>query len=189
MNVDYSKKWFVMSATAAGIFLSTIDGSIVNIALNTLVESLHEPLAVIEWVVLAYLLVNATLMLSIGRLADMIGKKKIFIAGMTTFTLGSAFCGLSPNVSLLITSRVIQAMGAAMMMAVGMAITTEAFPPQDLWHFRFRGRHHRPNRGRHYFAALELALAFLCQYSSGVGWNTPGRFVCTGHPSARAGEI
>lgn len=131
MNVDYSKKWFVMSATAAGIFLSTIDGSIVNIALNTLVEALHEPLAVIEWVVLAYLLVNATLMLSIGRLADMIGKKKIFIAGMTTFTLGSAFCGLSPNVSLLITSRVIQAMGAAMMMAVGMAITTEAFPPQE----------------------------------------------------------
>lgn len=131
MNIDYSKKWFVMSATAAGIFLSTIDGSIVNIALNTLVDSLHEPLAVIEWVVLAYLLVNATLMLSIGRLADMIGKKKIFIGGMATFTLGSVLCGLSPNVTMLISSRVVQAIGAAMMMAVGMAITTECFPPQE----------------------------------------------------------
>lgn len=131
MNVDYSKKWYVMAAVACGIFLSTIDGSIVNIALNTLVEELHEPLAVVEWVVLAYLLVIATLMLSIGRLADMFGKKKLYAAGLAIFTLGSLFCGLSTNIVLLITSRVFQAIGASMSMAIGTAIVTESFPPQE----------------------------------------------------------
>jgi EmrB/QacA subfamily drug resistance transporter len=130
-SIDYSKKWFVMAAVACEVFLATIDGSIVNIALNTLVEELHQPLAVVEWVVLAYLLVIATLMLSIGRLADMFGKKKLFAAGLATFTIGSLLCGLSPNIYWLITSRVIQAVGASMNMALSTAIVTEAFPDKE----------------------------------------------------------
>jgi EmrB/QacA subfamily drug resistance transporter len=131
VGVDYSKKWLVMAAVACEVFLSTIDGSIVNIALNTLVEQLHQPLAVVEWVVLVYLLVIATLMLSIGRLADMFGKKKLFATGLAIFTIGSALCGLSPNIYWLITSRVIQAVGASMNMALSTAIVTEAFPSQE----------------------------------------------------------
>lgn len=130
-TVDYSKKWLVMLAVACGVFLSTIDGSIVNIALNTLVVEMGKPLAVVEWVVLAYMLTIATLMLSIGRLADMIGKKKIYLAGMVIFTVGSGLCGFSPTVYWLIGFRVLQAIGASMIMALGIAIVTEAFPAKE----------------------------------------------------------
>jgi EmrB/QacA subfamily drug resistance transporter len=129
--VDYSKKWLVMAAVACEVFLATIDGSIVNIALDTLVQQLHQPLAVVEWVILAYMLVIATFMLSIGRLADMFGKKKLFAAGLATFTIGSLLCGLSPNIYWLIASRVVQAVGASMNMALSTAIVTEAFPDQE----------------------------------------------------------
>jgi drug resistance transporter, EmrB/QacA subfamily len=131
LPVDYSKKWLVMAAVACEVFLATIDGSIVNIALDTLVQQLHQPLAVVEWVILAYMLVISTLMLSIGRLADMWGKKKLFAAGLATFTIGSLLCGLSPDIYWLIASRVIQAVGASMGMALSTAIVTEAFPDQE----------------------------------------------------------
>jgi EmrB/QacA subfamily drug resistance transporter len=129
--VDYSRKWYVMAAVAMGIFLATIDGSIVNVALPTLVRSFETEFAVVQWVVLAYLLTVTTLMLSMGRLGDMIGKKPLYAAGFVIFTLGSVLCGLSPTVHWLIGSRVLQAVGAAMMMALGMAIVTEAFPPSE----------------------------------------------------------
>jgi EmrB/QacA subfamily drug resistance transporter len=130
-SVDYSKKWLVMASVACGVFLSTVDGSIVNIALNSLVIEMGKPLAVVEWVVLAYMLTIATLMLSIGRLADMTGKKKIYILGLAIFTVGSGLCGLSPSVYWLIGFRVLQAIGAAMLMALGTAIVTEAFPSRE----------------------------------------------------------
>jgi len=130
-SVDYSKKWLVMLAVACGVLLCTVDGSIVNIALNTLVKEMGKPLAVVEWVVLAYMLTIATLMLSVGRLADMIGKKNIYLAGLAIFTLGSGLCGLAPTIYWLIVFRIVQAIGAAMTMALGTAIVTEAFPPAE----------------------------------------------------------
>ena len=75
-TIDYSRKWYVMSAVAMGIFLATIDMSIVNVALPTLVRSFDSEFAVVQWVVLAYLLTVATLMLSIGRWGDIVGKNK-----------------------------------------------------------------------------------------------------------------
>ncbi|MEJ2560487.1 MAG: hypothetical protein P8186_30550 [Anaerolineae bacterium] len=74
-SVDYSRKWYVLAAVAMGIFLSTIDGSIVNVALPTLIHAFDTEFAVVQWVVLAYLLTVTTLMLSVGRLGDMVGKK------------------------------------------------------------------------------------------------------------------
>jgi EmrB/QacA subfamily drug resistance transporter len=130
-NPDYSKKWWIMSSVAMGVFLATIDGSIVNIALPSLVIDLNEPLAVVQWVVLAYLLVVTTLMLGVGRLADMIGRKRLYISGMAIFTLGSLLCGLSPNVYWLIGFRVLQALGASTMQALGTAIVTDAFPAAE----------------------------------------------------------
>lgn len=130
-KVDYSRKWWVMAAVAMGVFLATIDGSIVNIALPNLVSYFNESLAVVEWVVLAYLLTVTTLMLSVGRLADMVGKKKIYLAGMILFTIGSALCGTAMNVQSLIGFRVFQALGAAMVQALGTAIVTEAFPSEE----------------------------------------------------------
>jgi EmrB/QacA subfamily drug resistance transporter len=129
--VDYSRKWYVMAAVAMGLFLGTIDGSIVNVALPTLVRAFDTQFAVVQWVVLAYLLTITTLMLSVGRLGDMIGKKPLYATGFVVFTLGSVLCGLAPSVYWLIGFRVLQAIGAAMLMALGMAIVTEAFPPSE----------------------------------------------------------
>jgi EmrB/QacA subfamily drug resistance transporter len=130
-TIDYSRKWYVMAAVAMGIFLSTIDGSIVNVALPTLVRDLRTNFPTVQWVVLAYLLTQATLMLSVGRLGDMIGKKSIYAVGFVVFTLGSVLCGLSPTIYWLIGFRVLQAIGAAMVLALGLAIVTEAFPPAE----------------------------------------------------------
>jgi len=130
-EIDYSRKWYVMVAISMGTLLSTIDGSIVNVALPSLVRELETKFSTVQWVVLAYLLTLAVLLLSIGRLADMVGKKRIYITGLALFTTGSFLCGLSPNVYYLISFRVVQAMGAAMVMALGVAIITEAFPPEE----------------------------------------------------------
>ena len=130
-RVDYSVKWFVMAAVGMGVFLATIDGSIVNIALPTLEQAFDTTFPVVQWVVLAYLLTITTLMLSVGRLADMIGKKSIYASGFVVFTLGSVLCGLSPTVYWLVGFRVFQGIGAAMIVALGTAIVTEAFPPQE----------------------------------------------------------
>jgi EmrB/QacA subfamily drug resistance transporter len=130
-SVDYSRKWYVMAAVSMGVFLATIDGSIVNVALPTLVRAFDTEFAIVQWVVLAYLLTVTTLMLSVGRLGDMIGKKPLYAAGFVVFTLSSALCGLSSSVYWLIGFRVLQAIGAAMMMALGTAIVTEAFPASE----------------------------------------------------------
>ncbi len=90
-EVDYGRKWYVMAAVGMGVFLATIDGSIVNVALPTLVRQLDTDFPTVQWVVLAYLLTITTLMLSVGRLADMRGKKPIY-------PLGSVLCGLAPTV-------------------------------------------------------------------------------------------
>jgi EmrB/QacA subfamily drug resistance transporter len=129
--VDYSRKWYVLAAVGMGIFLSTIDGSIVNIALPFLETAFDTEFAVVQWVVLAYLLVVSTLMLGVGRLADMIGKKPLYTAGFIIFTIGSVLAGLSPTIYWLIGFRVLQALGAVMLFALGMGIITEAFPPSE----------------------------------------------------------
>jgi EmrB/QacA subfamily drug resistance transporter len=127
-EIDYSRKWYVMLAVAMSIFLATIDGSIVNVALPILVRDLDAGFATVQWVILSYLLTQATLMLSMGRLGDMLGKKPIYMGGTAVFIAGSALCGLSPNVYWLIGFRVLQAVGAAMALTLGLAIITEAFP-------------------------------------------------------------
>ena len=130
-EVDYSRKWWVMLAIAMGVFLGTIDGSIVNVALPTLVEELETTFPVVQWVVLAYLLTLATLVLGIGRLGDIVGKKLIYTWGFGVFTLGSVLAGLSPSVGWLIGARILQGLGAAMIFALGFAIITEAFPREE----------------------------------------------------------
>jgi EmrB/QacA subfamily drug resistance transporter len=130
-TVDYSRKWQVMAAVGTGVFLSTVDGSIVNVALPTLERHFGANFAVVQWVVLAYLLTVSTLMLGIGRLADMFGKKPLYTIGYVIFTAGSVLAGLSPAIFWLILFRVLQAIGAAMILALGMAIITEAFPASE----------------------------------------------------------
>ncbi len=130
-EVDYTKKWFVMGTIGSGVILATIDGSIVNIALPTIRADFDTPFRVIQWVPLAYLLVIATLTLGTGRLGDIVGKKRIYTTGFIAFTIASMLCGLAPSIGFLIGFRVIQAVGAVMILALGAAILTESFPPQE----------------------------------------------------------
>jgi EmrB/QacA subfamily drug resistance transporter len=129
--IDYNRKWLVLASVGMGIFLGTIDSSIVNVALPTMSRYFDASFATVQWVVLAYLLTMTTLMLSAGRLADMLGKKPIYTTGFALFTLGSLLCGLAPSISLLIAARVFQGIGATMVTSLGMAIITESFPPQE----------------------------------------------------------
>jgi EmrB/QacA subfamily drug resistance transporter len=130
-SVENPKKWPVMAAVASGLFLATIDGSIVNISLPVIEKELNAPFALVQWVILGYLLVITTLMLAIGRLADMVGKKNLFLAGYIVFTLGSALCGLATTIQQLIGFRALQALGASSIMALATAIVTETFPSTE----------------------------------------------------------
>ena len=130
-SIDTSRKWWVLLSIGMGIFLSTIDGSIVNVALPTLEDELDTSFATVQWVVVSYLLVVTSMMLGVGRLGDMIGKKKIYMTGMVLFTSASLLCGLAPSVGFLIAFRALQGAGAAMMQALGIAIITEAFPRSE----------------------------------------------------------
>lgn len=130
-TVDYSQKWWVMLSVAMGVFLSTIDGSIVQVALPTLKRELNTNYATVQWVIVSYLLVLSSMMLGVARLADMIGKKRIYMVGMVIFTVGSVLCGLAPTVGFLIGFRVLQGVGAVMLQALGAAIVTEAFPDSE----------------------------------------------------------
>ncbi len=130
-EVNYGRKWLVLASVSLGVFMATLDGSIVNVALPTLERELNTSFALVQWVVLAYLLTLVTLTLVVGRLGDMFGKKPLYIAGFFLFILGSGLCGLSQNIYALIGFRVLQALGAVMTMSLGAAITTEAFPPSE----------------------------------------------------------
>jgi MFS family permease len=111
--------------------MSTIDGSIVNIALKTLQDDFGVGLHSVEWVVLAYLLALVCLLPISGRLGDMIGKRAVYTAGFIVFTAGSALCGLAWSIETLIGFRVVQAIGAAMIQGVGSALLIEAFPASE----------------------------------------------------------
>ncbi len=124
-------KWKVMFTVWIGVFMATLDASIVNVALPTLTEYFKTDITVIEWVVMAYLLTITSLLLSLGRISDMFGRKPIFTSGLAIFTIGSFLCAVSGSESQLILYRVVQGIGAAMLMATGVAIVTHAFPPRE----------------------------------------------------------
>jgi EmrB/QacA subfamily drug resistance transporter len=131
LSDEFPHKWRVLVAVAMGFLLATIDGSILNIALPTLVRELDTTFPIVQWAVLAYLLTLASITLLIGRLGDMVGKKRIYTTGFVVFTASSTLVGLSPAVGFLIGFRVLQAVGAAMILSLGPAILTEAFPPRE----------------------------------------------------------
>jgi len=124
-------RWWVTLNISIGVFMSTLDASIVNISLPTIVQSLNTDLKTVAWVVMAYLIIITGCLLLMGKLADLFGQGRIFLLGFLTFTLGSALCGSSPDIHFLIGSRMIQGLGASALMAIGPAIITTAFPEKD----------------------------------------------------------
>jgi EmrB/QacA subfamily drug resistance transporter len=118
-----------MAGICLGVLMATIDFSIVNVSLPTLVAELETDFATIQWVVLAYVLIITSLMLGAARLGDMYGEKRLYTAGMLVFVGGSLLCGLAPGAGWLIGFRALQGLGAAFMQALGVAIITQIFPP------------------------------------------------------------
>jgi EmrB/QacA subfamily drug resistance transporter len=126
-----SHKWWALAVVQSGILMATIDGSIVNIALPTIMHDFGVGIETVELVVVAYLFAITLTLLSVGRLADMIGRKRVVVAGYAIFTLSSVLCGLAPTAAALIGCRLLQALGAACLMANGMAITSAVFPRNE----------------------------------------------------------
>lgn len=125
-------KWVVLAILAVGIIMATIDSSIVNISLPTIATYFHVPLnGAVEWVIIAYLIVIAGVLLTIGRLADMVGRKLLWVAGLIIFTLGSAISGASITLLMLIIARAFQGLGGALIMSVSPAMLTSAFPAEE----------------------------------------------------------
>ncbi len=125
------RRWWATFNISIGIFMSTLDASVVNISLPTITQALNTDLKTVAWVVIAYLIVITGCLLWMGRLADLFGQKRIYLFGLFAFTLGSALCGFSSTIYFLIGSRMIQGLGASALMAVGPAIITTAFPEKE----------------------------------------------------------
>lgn len=121
------RKWLILSTVSLGSLMSTLDGSIVNIALPAIQTDFGIDLTTVEWVVVAYLLVVGSLLLPMGRLGEVATFKRVYLAGFALFTGASVLCGLSPNELWLIGFRTIQACGAAAMMAMGPAVVARTF--------------------------------------------------------------
>ena len=124
-------KWWAFIAVAIGTFASVADQVGVNVALHPVAGHFNSDIPTVQWVVISYTLTISALLLPMGRLSDIIGLKKVYIIGSLIFALFAIAAGLSLNLSMLISSRVIQGAGAAMTQGTGMAIIAAAFPASE----------------------------------------------------------
>jgi EmrB/QacA subfamily drug resistance transporter len=127
----YANKWRIFGVMMIGWAMSLLDVSIVNIAVPELQDELSTEITTVTWVINAYNIIFAILLVSMGRLADQFGRKRFFIIGMAVFTLGSALCAVSWSVEWLIGFRVIQGIGAGILAPLGFALTVLVFPPEQ----------------------------------------------------------
>jgi len=121
-------RWRVFPPLALGTVMATLDISVVNIALPTIARVFRVPLTTIAWVVLAYVVTITGLLLTLGRVADQVGRRRVYGAGLAVFTIASALCAAAPGAGLLIAARALQGLGAAMMTANSAAILISSFP-------------------------------------------------------------
>ena len=122
--------WLVLLVVSLGFFMTLLDLTIVNIAIPNMITKLHASLDDVLWVINAYALVLAVLVITAGRLGDLIGPRTLFLAGVAVFTVASAACGFSPSPGWLIGFRAVQGLGAAMLMPQTLTIITNTFPPE-----------------------------------------------------------
>ncbi|TXL90020.1 MFS transporter [Streptomyces sp. IB2014 016-6] len=124
-------KWWTLTAVCLGTFMLLLDITIVNVALPDIQRSLHASFSDLQWVVDAYSLTLASLLLTAGSLADMYGRKKLYVIGLTIFSLASLLCGLADSGLMLQLSRGIQGVGGSIMFSVSLALLADAFRGKD----------------------------------------------------------
>jgi EmrB/QacA subfamily drug resistance transporter len=122
-----SVRW-ALAGLSLSMLLSSLGTSIANVALPTLAQAFTASFQQVQWIVLAYLLAITTLIVSVGRLGDIVGRRRLLLAGLLLFTVASVLCGLAPTLWLLIAARAAQGLGAAIMMALTMAFVGETVP-------------------------------------------------------------
>ncbi|HEY6068114.1 MAG TPA: MFS transporter [Gaiellaceae bacterium] len=126
-----NRKWWTLVAVAIGLFMIMLDNTVVNVALPSIRSDLGIGISELEWVVNAYALTFGVLLLSGGKLADLLGRRRIFIVGLVVFTVSSLACGLAGDANVLIAARTVQGIGAALMNPATLSIITATFPPRQ----------------------------------------------------------
>jgi EmrB/QacA subfamily drug resistance transporter len=127
-------KRLTLAATIFGSSMALVDGSVVNIALPAIQHALHASVASTQWIVNAYLLLPGAMELVGGAAADLYGRRRIFVLGIALFTVASIMCGLSPNITMLIASRAIQGIGAALLVPASLAMLGATFDEHERNH-------------------------------------------------------
>src|SRR3954449_7842691 len=127
----YARRWQIWGVVMIGLFMALIDVTIVNISIPQLQRKLNASVDTVSWVLNAYNIMFAVLLVSMGRLADQFGRRRFFLIGMSIFTIGSLLCALAWSVHALIGFRVIQAVGAAVLAPLALATTALVFPPRQ----------------------------------------------------------
>jgi MFS family permease len=118
----------VLATTILGSSMAFIDGTVVNVALPALQNAMHASIADVQWVVGSYALLLAALLLVGGSLGDTFGRRKVYVVGVAIFAASSAWCGLARNIETLIWARLIQGLGAALLVPGSLALITASFP-------------------------------------------------------------
>jgi EmrB/QacA subfamily drug resistance transporter len=128
---EENRRWWTLVAVSFGLFMIMLDNTVVNVALPSIRRDLGIGISELEWVVNAYALTFGVLLLSGGKLADLLGRRAIFIAGLLIFTGASLWCGLAGDATSLIAARTVQGVGAALMNPATLSIITATFPPRQ----------------------------------------------------------
>jgi len=127
-----NRKWWILSVTSLGALLSALNFSTLIIALPDLIRSLHASLLQAMWIMLAYMVAQTVVVLMAGSLADLLGRRRMYIGGMALFTVISFAAGFAPNAPWLIVLRVLQGIAGAMVMANSTAIVADVFCAKNL---------------------------------------------------------
>jgi EmrB/QacA subfamily drug resistance transporter len=125
------RKWWTLLGVSFGLFMIMLDNTVVNVALPSIQRDLGIGLAALQWVVAGYALAFASLLLTGGKLADLLGRRRMFVAGLAVFALSSLACGLAGSAAVLVGARVAQGAGAALMAPATLSIVTATFPPRQ----------------------------------------------------------
>lgn len=126
-----SYKWWVLFAVSVGLFTSVFDHGSINVALPSIADQFNTDLPTTQWIVIGYGLTIAALLLPMGRLSDILGRKKIYLLGFTVFSTGGFLAAISPNIELLIGTKILQGVGSAMTQGTSMAMVISAFGDKD----------------------------------------------------------
>ena len=142
------RKWWTLLASCIAIFMLLLDVTIVNVALPSIERDLHADFSDLQWVIDAYALSLAGLVLAAGSLADRVGRRLVFMLGLAIFTASSLACGLAPDPLFLNVSRAAQGAGAAMMFGTSLALIAQEFQGRERGLRSASGARPRPRRSR-----------------------------------------